>query len=138
LTCGESGGHSACTARATSCRSGEAPFDEPEGVFLKLSAAPTLGKLALTPERDVTFAAPAALGLGLGDCYGGGTGASGYAQLGVSASMPLGMPGRYGDWSVSASLSGILRPDELAAADPPGRKAGDLVLRGGVALSLAF
>lgn len=69
-------------------------------------------------QTPVTLTFPASVGLSLSDYYQDGSGRDdtfGFAQVGARASVPLGNPGRFGAWTISAGVSALYLGDHTKA-----------------------
>ena len=113
------------------------PVDEGEGLFLQLSAAPALPGSRLF-GTDVSLSLPLTVGLGVADYYGPGTDEAAYLSAGAALSLPLPLPPHYGSWAVGASASLLWREDDLADADPPVADGDNVVVIGGLAVTVAY
>ncbi len=82
------------------------------GTYLELGIAPGFAfDVGSTP---VTLTFPVSVGLSLEDYYqdaAGDDNTFGFAQVGVKASFPLGKPGRFGAWTLNASVSVLFLGD---------------------------
>lgn len=87
-----------------------------EGTYLQLGIAP--GFSHDFGKTTIDFAFPVTLGLGLDDYYidsNGDNDLFGYVDVGADASIPLGLPSRFGAWSLTGGVHLLVLGD--AAAD---------------------
>jgi hypothetical protein len=102
-----------------SIETGSNGSDSPDldnGTYLELGIAPGFSfDVASTP---VTLTIPASLGLSVSDYYQNASGNDdtfGFAQVGARASIPLGDPGRYGQFSLITGASVLFLGDHTKA-----------------------
>ena len=91
---------------------------------------------------DVTIGVPVVVGTSLDDYYLDDDGDDeflGYISVGVTASMPLPMPARYGDWTLTGGLYGLyLAADNVEDLNEDIGNGDDVVLIGKVGVSFSY
>jgi hypothetical protein len=104
------------------------------GVYTELSVTPNLKPFG----EVVTLSFPLAVGVGLDDYYGPGSGTSAFGSAGVTASFPLPLvPQGYGSWTFSVGGEAVVRDDDIRRLST--FDGGDTaILVGRVALTLAY
>jgi hypothetical protein len=104
--------------------------------YLELAIAPEFEVEVL--KNSVTLSVPAVLGMGLDDYYLDSNEHGqliGFASIGLAASVPLGIPEKYGQWTLNASVTYLqLIADSVREAD--GDRAGHLNATVGIGFSI--
>lgn len=113
------------------------PVDDGDGVFAQLKATPLSFDVDIG-ARDVNLSLPVTLGVGFADYYGDRTDTTGYVDVGLQASMPLGLPSDYGQWSLNAGFDVLAREGDLRDADPAVAGDDTVIYIGQVSVSFAY
>lgn len=92
-----------------------------DDIYAEIGIAPTVYTLNDKSDMPVSFSVPIILGLSLDDFYTDSDGDNevfGYVSVGVSATIPLPIPSRYGAWSMTGNVSYLfLMADSVEAAN---------------------
>lgn len=109
-----------------------------DGLFAQLALAPTLSEIG-SERYPLTVFAPLTLGVGFDDYYGPGTGTTGYASVGLAASMPLAfVPSDFGNWSISGGIDLLVRDQVIADGGAPFDDEDNVVPLASVRVSFAY
>lgn len=104
------------------------------GIYTQLGIEPSLPLSSREDAAKLSF--PAALGVGWGGFYGGGSGSRAFGNLGVAVERPFKLGGT--DWSARAEALALMRDDRLARLSGPDGETGTVVPLVTFSVSMAY